>query len=266
MKKCTKCGEEKPLEMFHKNKNYKGGHNHRCKDCYRAYCAMNRESIRQTKKAWQEANPEKKQAANRRWYESNAEEARENQRARYHSNPEKYRTERRHRRHTNLDREKIKERAYREKARSKRNAYGRVYRKLNRDKAIVYMHEWHKANSNEQRDYRRKWRRTNPDYARRAYKLHPYKYRAYSQNRRARLAAVGGRGITEEDIQAMIYCQQGLCYYCERDGQKLTLDHVIPIDQNGPHDTDNAVICCGVCNSSKGNRTPEEWTDRWYLR
>lgn len=95
---------------------------------------------------------------------------------------------------------------------------------------------------------------------------HPDRYRAHGQKRRARKAAVGGRGITEQDIQVMIYCQQGLCYYCERDGQKLTLDHVIPLDQNGPHDPDNAVMCCGVCNSSKGNRTPEQWTDRWYLR
>lgn len=95
---------------------------------------------------------------------------------------------------------------------------------------------------------------------------HPDRYRAHDQKRRALKKSVGGRGITEQDIQAMIYCQQGLCAYCERDGQKLTLDHVIPLDQNGPHDPDNAVMCCLICNSSKGHRTPEEWTDRWYLR
>lgn len=116
-------------------------------------------------------------------------------------------------------------------------------------------------------DYNRK---TDPakkrESTRRIRAKHPDRYRAYDQKRRALKKSVGGRGITEADIKAMIYCQQGLCFYCERDGQKLTLDHVIPLDQNGPHDPDNAVMCCLVCNSSKGHRTPEQWVDRWYLR
>jgi len=46
----------------------------------------------------------------------------------------------------------------------------------------------------------------------------------------------------------------------------LTIDHVIPIKQGGPHIIANIVFACGICNSSKGNRTPEQWTDRWYQR
>ena len=32
-KKCSKCGEVKSLEDFHKNKNYKDGHHYWCKKC-----------------------------------------------------------------------------------------------------------------------------------------------------------------------------------------------------------------------------------------
>jgi 5-methylcytosine-specific restriction endonuclease McrA len=47
------------------------------------------------------------------------------------------------------------------------------------------------------------------------------------------------------------------CQYC---GSKksLTLDHVIPRSQGGPHTWNNVVIACERCNSYKGNRTPLE--------
>ncbi|MFN6584455.1 MAG: HNH endonuclease [Aulosira sp. ZfuVER01] len=47
------------------------------------------------------------------------------------------------------------------------------------------------------------------------------------------------------------------CQYC---GSKksLTLDHVIPRSQGGPHAWNNVVIACERCNSYKGNRTPFE--------
>lgn len=47
------------------------------------------------------------------------------------------------------------------------------------------------------------------------------------------------------------------CQYC---GSKkhLTLDHVIPRSQGGPHTWDNVVAACATCNSRKGARTPEQ--------
>ena len=37
MKRCYKCGEEKPLSDFHKSKNRKDGRNPRCKSCQYSY-------------------------------------------------------------------------------------------------------------------------------------------------------------------------------------------------------------------------------------
>lgn len=37
MKRCTKCGVDKPLDQFNKDKSRRDGHRDRCKDCIRAY-------------------------------------------------------------------------------------------------------------------------------------------------------------------------------------------------------------------------------------
>ena len=48
------------------------------------------------------------------------------------------------------------------------------------------------------------------------------------------------------------------CQYCGQRSQHLTLDHVVPRRQQGPHTWDNVVAACGRCNLDKAGRTPEE--------
>lgn len=48
------------------------------------------------------------------------------------------------------------------------------------------------------------------------------------------------------------------CQYCGMRSQQLTLDHVVPRRQQGPHTWDNVVAACGRCNLDKAGRTPEE--------
>lgn len=55
-KVCNKCGIEKSLDQFHKNKNYRLGVTAQCKICRSADI-----------KRWKEANPEKVQAINARY-------------------------------------------------------------------------------------------------------------------------------------------------------------------------------------------------------
>ena len=47
------------------------------------------------------------------------------------------------------------------------------------------------------------------------------------------------------------------CVYCERPAKDI--DHVLPITKGGMHHILNMVACCKSCNSSKGDRTPDEW-------
>lgn len=47
------------------------------------------------------------------------------------------------------------------------------------------------------------------------------------------------------------------CQYCGNN-KNLTLDHVIPRSRGGQHTWNNVVAACERCNSSKGDRTPQE--------
>ena len=62
MKKCTKCGIEKPLSEFHKNKAYKDGLRNQCKSCaakYRAcYYQENKERISEQNARYHQENKE----------------------------------------------------------------------------------------------------------------------------------------------------------------------------------------------------------------
>ena len=48
------------------------------------------------------------------------------------------------------------------------------------------------------------------------------------------------------------------CQYCAKKSQDLTLDHVVPRRQHGPHTWDNVVAACTRCNLRKAGRTPAE--------
>ncbi len=51
---------------------------------------------------------------------------------------------------------------------------------------------------------------------------------------------------------------QYTCQYCSRKTPDLSLDHVIPRIQRGPHTWENVVAACLPCNLRKAGRTPIE--------
>ncbi len=56
-----------------------------------------------------------------------------------------------------------------------------------------------------------------------------------------------------------IYLRDGMaCVYCEstiEDGERLTLDHVMPYSKGGDNSNGNLVTSCNRCNASRGNRS-----------
>jgi len=114
---CRKCGQEKPLEEFVKDKTSALGHRHTCKQCeqerYRKWRAANSEKRWEYNRKWHAANPEKRWEYNRKWRaanpekireirhkwrEANTEKERERCRKWYAANPEKVREIRRYKR------------------------------------------------------------------------------------------------------------------------------------------------------------------------
>src|ERR1035437_5733582 len=65
-----------------------------------------------------------------------------------------------------------------------------------------------------------------------------------------RIAGMGNTNARNAPIK-------GECVYCGAPAQ--TYDHVIPRGRPGWDDPDNVVPACYWCNTSKKDRTPEEW-------
>ncbi len=74
-KKCTKCGEEKPVtpEFYNRDKRLKSGIQSKCKDCQKLFRENNKEKISVQKKLWRENNKEKIKESNKLYYENNKE-------------------------------------------------------------------------------------------------------------------------------------------------------------------------------------------------
>ena len=74
---CRKCGQEKPLSEFVKDKTCALGYSHTCKQCNaernRKWRAANPEKIREYKRKRYAANPEKVREYNRKWCAANPE-------------------------------------------------------------------------------------------------------------------------------------------------------------------------------------------------
>ena len=83
-KTCTKCGETKPLDDFHRNKTGAGGRRPDCKECVREYARRyyeeNRDKRLEYSRRYHEENRDKTLDYQRRYYEENRDKVRERQR------------------------------------------------------------------------------------------------------------------------------------------------------------------------------------------
>lgn len=80
---CTKCGVEKPLDEYHRDKKGRNGRVSRCKPCQRAYkvkyYAQNREAVLAYQSEYYQANRESRQAYQVEHYHANKEAIRAHQ-------------------------------------------------------------------------------------------------------------------------------------------------------------------------------------------
>ena len=84
MKTCTKCGETKPLDDFHRDQSKADGRKSRCHECTaeyrRGYHEENRDKDLGRQRRWREENRDKFLERKRRHYEENRDKEMERQR------------------------------------------------------------------------------------------------------------------------------------------------------------------------------------------
>jgi 5-methylcytosine-specific restriction endonuclease McrA len=67
--------------------------------------------------------------------------------------------------------------------------------------------------------------------------------------------------LKRKKMKEAVLSEKGFsCAYCGSN-EKLTVDHVVPLSRGGTSDLSNLVPCCFSCNSSKGNKTANEWIE-----
>ena len=294
MKRCSKCGEEKPLEMFSKG-NGKDGLQTHCKACVSAYNHANKAAILVQKREYRATlasretvpTPDKKQCTMCKSIKLATEFYLD--RGTLDGLNSNCKTCRRAHEIATKDQIANRRRALGSKRRSRdlieipterhcpRCKITKLHKEFCTDRRAlcgltVYckscLAKYRESRRDEINEYSRKRRWENPGLYRETMKAwrkeHPDKVTA-SGHRYKALKHGNGGNLTGKEIADLRIKQAGICAYCKR-GAKLTIDHVIPVTQGGLNDISNIVLCCRRCNSSKNNKTPEQWKHRWYLR
>lgn len=230
-KRCTLCGELKPLLDFCKNKATKDGRHHRCRTC---------ESARV--KHYKEQNPEKVRESGRRWKERNPETVRENARRYRQQNPNK-------------------QREYYQTNREQRKADARQWHYENRERHLETMRDYYSRNKEKFSEQGRQWKQENPERARAHVQewieKNPERRRTIALNYIARKYDAPGDGSTLGELTAL---HGSFCYLCLK-APATDVEHMTPLSRGGSNQPENLRPACHPCNTSKGSKTYEEYLD-----
>ena len=83
------------------------------------------------------------------------------------------------------------------------------------------------------------------------------------QESKSRSETWAGMNWCRQSTRLALYLRDGFaCVYCGHaveDGATLSLDHVRPVSKGGTNRPTNLVTCCSRCNSSRGNRSVQEF-------
>lgn len=150
----------------------------------------------------------------------------------------------------------------------------RQWRKNNAERAHAAAKAYRKANRPSEAERQRRWRKS--PYGKEAYKAAIRKWTLANPElasgmllRRAKAEAEGN--ATPELIAAKWEASDKTCCLCAKliddtlqspDPMSFSLEHLTPISRGGRRDIDNIGFAHRVCNSSKGNRTLEEFRER----
>ena len=168
----------------------------------------------------------------------------------------------------------VQRKTRKEKSPPKRTDSSEEQHERNKQKA----REWKLANRERVRENKRAWRQANKEkvnqqkrekYQRDREKLiertnewvraNPEKARANKALHEARRKGAEGR-YTAADVKAILIRQNGLCVYCRCDiSECYTVDHIVPLSRGGSNWVENIQLVCAPCNSSKNNRTHDEY-------
>lgn len=240
MKTCTKCGVEKPRELFAPSKKKDGRHSW-CRGCFNLYLrtknTLYAERKRKTNKAWREAHYEKQKAYDAAWYAANTERKKETSRAWLKGNSQYVSAYGKMYNIANADRVKATNKAWRTANADHISKVYASWSKLNAVKRSQQAAAWYKKNKAHKQEQLRNWDKNNRG-----------KRRALVVKRVAAKLQATPPWVDLKEIEKI---------YIKAVAKGLTVDHQIPLrgrDVRGLHVPWNLQLLTRSENSKKGNR------------
>ena len=148
MKKCRKCGIDKPLttEYYHRNSSQSSGFQFHCKVCFAEYYQNNKEAIAKREAEYRQNNKETIAKTKAEYRQNNKEKIAKTKAKHYHDNKEKIAEYRQNNKETIAKREA----KYYHDNKEKINKRAAVYRAQNKEKIA----EWHAQNKEKKAEWR----------------------------------------------------------------------------------------------------------------
>lgn len=135
------------------------------------------------------------------------------------------------------------------KGKETRAAHARSYYQKNKSLLLAKVHAHYELHRDRDIAKKREWRAKNPE-----------RCRKISRDKDARKLMSRGRHTFYGWMGKVAY-YGWKCYYCGVGLSRKTLsqDHAIPLSRNGTNFLSNLIPCCRSCNSSKKDRTVQEF-------
>lgn len=247
---CSKCGEEKTLDMFSKQKTTKDGLRSWCKECFKEYnkkySEKNKDKIKECKKKYSEGNKDKINKYHKKYREENKNKINEYHKQYLEEHAEK--------------RQEIQKK-YGNKNRDKINEYYKNYSEENKDKINERQKKWREENIDDLLEHEKKYREKNVDKIKESSKKwkseNKDKTNIYTQRRRARKLVLPSTFTLKEWGKCKTHFDNKCCYCGEE--LPLTMEHFIAVDNGGGYVKSNIICACGSCNYSKNNKEFHSW-------
>jgi 5-methylcytosine-specific restriction endonuclease McrA len=237
-KRCSKCGDVKPLKAFAKDKRKKDGRTSACRDCfnawYRSYWAANADKELERSRTYREKNREKERERHRIYRELNLEKARASERAYQLANAEK---------------ERKRKRAWYEAHIEQQREAARAYQAANIENERERSRKRYAAHIEKEHERSRRYRQANREVE-----------RAKKARRKARERGAEGT-FTANDITHLYNAQAGCCAWCSQPLNGVYhIDHIVPLSRGGSNWPTNLALACEPCNLSKHDKLVyKEW-------
>jgi 5-methylcytosine-specific restriction endonuclease McrA len=259
MKRCSKCGIEKPLEEFSNYHRHKDGKQSWCKQCYKDRRMLDKEKLKISRRNYVTANKEAISERGKQYRSTHKEKIGLKKKEHYFANREKILQKNKVYRDTHKEEQAKYSKDYRDKNKEKIVLRRKIFRAKNRDKLLENDKKYRIENREKIKEYRIETSDERYKYSREYFKTPKGKLiKAKSVHIQRCNREKTECSLTVAQWEKIITLQQNRCLGCNKLFTKqnpATKDHIIPvIPYNGAFTMENTQALCRSCNSKKHNR------------